>query len=135
MYIVNKNKYIFLRSTGTPLDLNWFKYTFMKPWKWVWGIPILPWLIFEPTYILKKNIGILHKNMYIFLKANRDLVRPYYVLNIHLENLRKWFEAFSHPEFQFWTSCISLRKISTFFHKNIYTFLKANKDPIRPYYF
>ena len=69
--------------------------------------------------------------MYIFLKTNS--VNPYYVLNINLGNLRKQFESFIHPDFQFGISCTYLKKYINFSYKKS-TFFKGQLGPIKPYY-
>ena len=49
--------------------------------------------------------------LFFFLKNVWDPIRPYCDLNIHLRNLRKWFETIPHHEIHFVTLHTSLTKL------------------------
>lgn len=84
------------------------------------------WFLSSQTSLRNIHTYILKKNTYSFLKVNQDPIRLYYIFNIHLGNIRKWFEPLPHPKFQFGTSRTSLRKIHTFITK-ICIFFKNTK--------
>ena len=83
-----------------------------------------PQYIFKKNkYILTKNKYILKKNKYILFKGNPDPNNPYYDLYITFKTHRKWFEAFPHPEMDFGTPWIFLKKNKYILKKKYIYFL------------
>ena len=96
--------------------------------------PTMKWTLENPTYILKKNKYILHKNAYKFFqeepRPQSTLLWPIYSFGGSLESDLRCFPI---PEMNFGISCTSLKK-KYILYKNTCIFSKGNWHLNYPHY-